>query len=366
MSFTMAQVIASARSRIGNKSDVSVGEHMVSSGAIESEIREAIAECCRTFGASSACKEQEFWTCAGPRLSTPLNPTAMPSETGGLLGPGTYSYKVTATIGRGETLASGPGIAVIVGATGSVAVTWAVVPNATGYKVYGRQAGPSGQGEQLLQTVQGGGTVSWTDTGAITPASGLPAADTTGNGFLQDYDCSVFIGSDVMMIEEVLRSDAYRSDAFSETSQINPLNGMPAVRGTFIDMTYQQSALEHIQAQERFRHNDEYSWEQVNLGGSVVLRLMPPPIERVLVSVRYLSTSESIGSLPDRARATVEYAACGGILDCIINRLNSEPPGVNESPRDKRSIIDALERQRDRYWARYRSSIAKNPGRSAR
>jgi hypothetical protein len=110
-------------------------------------------------------------------LSTPAAPTLTPSSSGGTLATGSYQYRISALNAAGETLA-GPEAgapAAVTGPTGSVAISWTAIPNASGYRVYGRTA----SGETLLATTT---TNAYTDTGALTPNSvALPSGNTTGS-----------------------------------------------------------------------------------------------------------------------------------------------------------------------------------------
>lgn len=112
-------------------------------------------------------------------LTTPTGVTATPQTTGGTLAAGTYSYRVSAINANGETLASAAVTATTTGTTGRVTVAWsAVAPGEalapSGYRIYGRVGGS----ELLLATVASN-VITWDDTGAITPAGALPAANTT-------------------------------------------------------------------------------------------------------------------------------------------------------------------------------------------
>jgi hypothetical protein len=93
------------------------------------------------------------------------------STTGGTLVPATYSYQVSAIGASGESLASSA-VTVVIAAgtvTNSNTITWNNVPYAQGYNVYGRTTGGVG----LLATI-GQGTLTFTDTGAITPGTQQP------------------------------------------------------------------------------------------------------------------------------------------------------------------------------------------------
>lgn len=109
-------------------------------------------------------------------LGAPTAPTFTPSTTGGVLAAGTtYNYRISAFNANGETLAGPEGTAATTtGATGSIAIAWSAVTGATGYNIYGRNTGT----ELLLATV--GAVLTYTDTGAATPAGALPTVDTTG------------------------------------------------------------------------------------------------------------------------------------------------------------------------------------------
>jgi hypothetical protein len=87
--------------------------------------------------------------------------------TGGILPAATYQYQISALNANGETMASNAVTAVIAGAgtTYSNVLTWDNVPYATGYKIYGNMAG---DGYGLMATI-GAGTLTFTDTGDITP-----------------------------------------------------------------------------------------------------------------------------------------------------------------------------------------------------
>lgn len=111
-------------------------------------------------------------------LATPVNAAFSQTDTGGVLPPSTtYFYRVSALDGGGETLASSStsgATSATAGNTHAMVVNWTAVPGATGYKVYGRSSGT----ELLIATV--GNVTTYTDTGSITPAGTLPAANTTG------------------------------------------------------------------------------------------------------------------------------------------------------------------------------------------
>lgn len=94
----------------------------------------------------------------------------------GTLGTGTYYYRVSATNATGETI---PSTEVSLAITGpdDIKIDWTEVTGATGYKVYGRTTGA----EKLIATVAGGSTVTYTDSGALTPSGAMPVLNTTGS-----------------------------------------------------------------------------------------------------------------------------------------------------------------------------------------
>jgi hypothetical protein len=62
--------------------------------------------------------------------------------------------------------------------SGGVKVNWTAITGATGYNVYGRTTGA----ELKLVNVPSGATTTWTDNGSLTPSGALPSSNTTGQG----------------------------------------------------------------------------------------------------------------------------------------------------------------------------------------
>lgn len=109
-------------------------------------------------------------------IATPVNAGFSTLTTGGTLAIGTYWYRVSALNANGETLASTEtSQTTSTTATSTVTVNWGAVTGATGYKVYGRMTGA----ELLIATL--GLVTTYTDTGSVTPAGALPAANTTAD-----------------------------------------------------------------------------------------------------------------------------------------------------------------------------------------
>lgn len=127
-------------------------------------------------------------------LATPVAPTVASASTGGSLAAATYSYKITAVSAIGDTLAStNATVTVASGSTNLVNISWTAIPDARGYKIFGRTTGT----EKLIATV-GAGTTTFVDDGSITPdatqlpitvVGNLPAPDTTFT--LEVYDLTL-------------------------------------------------------------------------------------------------------------------------------------------------------------------------------
>jgi len=123
------------------------------------------------------------------QIHVPYNQTAVGSTTGGTLVDGTYDYTVTALDFAGETEATAPISAIVSGTStttpaGSVTVSWAAVPGATSYTVYGRIF-PGSFGALITILNPSGDPLTWVDTGSNPPTTapcfGTPAAcNTTG------------------------------------------------------------------------------------------------------------------------------------------------------------------------------------------
>ena len=103
-------------------------------------------------------------------LDTPTGLQGSSASTGGALASATYTYQVSA-IGKGgtETVATTVLTVVVASITSTNAVTlsWNAVQGAIGYRIYGRT------GTLGLVTTVGGATVSFTDTGALSPDSAV-------------------------------------------------------------------------------------------------------------------------------------------------------------------------------------------------
>ena len=108
---------------------------------------------------------------AGTQLAVPGAPTISGGGTG--LPAGTYTYGITALNAQGET-PMGPTTSFTSATSFSASISWAPVPGATAYRVYGRVAGSLGLLQQVTSPV-------WnSDTGAASPGAAPPTVNTTG------------------------------------------------------------------------------------------------------------------------------------------------------------------------------------------
>jgi hypothetical protein len=113
---------------------------------------------------------------AGDVISEVGKPVAVLTQGAGTLGARTYYYRMTALNALGETLPSDL-FPIAISASTGVVLNWTAVPNATGYKIYGR-TDSTGLALLLIATV--GLVTTYTDNGSITPAGAMNALDTTG------------------------------------------------------------------------------------------------------------------------------------------------------------------------------------------
>lgn len=184
---------------------------------------------------------------ASSNIATPSGLALTSSNTGGVLPSATYEYQVSAVGANGETLVSQPVQIVIAGAqvTNSVTLTWANVPLAQGYNIYGRTASGIGYITQVGQ-----GTLTFTDTGAITvntakqpltspaeleapnPIFTVSVFNTTQSTTypVEQFDCSLQDNTDSSGLETELEQ---RVNPFSQfiqvTSNVPALASVPAV-----------------------------------------------------------------------------------------------------------------------------------------
>ena len=111
---------------------------------------------------------------SGVQVAAPGTPSSSTATTGGTLAAATYSYRVSAVVDGVESAASTAKTQVTTGSTSTATVDFTAVANAraSSHKVYGRVGGS----ELLIATVTMP-TVTYVDTGAVTPSGALPSAD---------------------------------------------------------------------------------------------------------------------------------------------------------------------------------------------
>lgn len=160
-----------------------------------------------------------------PKLGPVLN-TAIPQTNGGsFLALGTYFYVVVAEFANEDSMASLEVSATLTGFQNSAFLTWAIVPNAIGYKVY--RATVSGQyANSLVATIIGGGISTYLDTGILT-SFGTPVAfqlQITGNVTPPAaYEINVFLSSKGNVAKQIDTIDTDPNGNFK--FNFNPLSG---------------------------------------------------------------------------------------------------------------------------------------------
>jgi hypothetical protein len=127
------------------------------------------------------------------QLHIPYNQSAIGSTTGGQLRDDTYRYTITAldAIG-GETNASASVAALVSGTsvttpTGSVTLSWAAVPGAASYRIYGNGGdvyglGPASVGLMVTILNPSGDPITFLDMGTYTPDPFSTPPATNGSG----------------------------------------------------------------------------------------------------------------------------------------------------------------------------------------
>jgi hypothetical protein len=178
--------------------------------------------------------EQLSIAVANNGVSAPVGVSSSSSLSGGTLGNGTYYYMITALTFDGESLPSTPTTVAITGATVATAMTslsWNPVPNAVGYRVYGRTSGSS---FGLLATV-GAAQFAFDDQGTLTPDTAIaPPTPTTATetsvftvsvydntqpllGPLEQWDCTLTEGTDASGVQTQVED---RINPFSSYVQV--------------------------------------------------------------------------------------------------------------------------------------------------
>lgn len=109
-------------------------------------------------------------------ITAPVLTKGTTATSGGTFGAGTFFWKVTAVDGNGETAGSNEVTATLV-ATGTQALSWALVPGAQLYRVY---RGTVTNTENALVATLGAAATGYTDTGAAGTAQAVPTVSTAG------------------------------------------------------------------------------------------------------------------------------------------------------------------------------------------
>lgn len=107
-------------------------------------------------------------------LAAPTGLTATTSGAGGTLAAGTYTWTATAINAAGETTGSNQITKTTTGTTSSAALACPAVLGATGWRVYRTKSGVT----TLVTTINTGGALTYTDTGAAGTAATVPVANT--------------------------------------------------------------------------------------------------------------------------------------------------------------------------------------------
>lgn len=184
----------------------------------------------------------------------------------------------------------------------------------------------------------------------------------TAAGGVQDYVVATHVGTDVASIDDVIRSGAFVADgSLGGYGEERDAAGR-RVHGGYVPVGFQPEAMQSIEGIHRWLQQDRYHWEIAYPGGVKTLRLMPVPSGEEVVSVRYTTTTSGIETLPDTARSALIYAACVAMLDAQINRTNGERTHVRGAEDATLDRVKILERQRERYEAKYRAAFAKISG----
>ena len=158
----------------------------------------------------------EYW----PALPAPAGLAGTPSTSAGTLTAATYHYAVTAVNAAGETLPC-TSIAVVLGATGEITLTWNRVPGATGYNVYGRS------GTLQLMTPSAITVLTFVDTGAVTPSGAEPASNTTAGPGTYGNEGNVKFIPYLVMAQDECSSWGWESRDFEGRAKRRLMNALP-------------------------------------------------------------------------------------------------------------------------------------------
>ncbi len=129
-----------------------------------------------TGAVSSDVVETQLYPCT---VGAAHYPTLVLADGGaGSLAAGTYYYRIAAITANGQTDPC-PEVGATVAASKAITLTWKKIQGATSYKIYGRTQ----NAELLMQTIASGDTLTWTDTGSVTPSGAMPPTNATASAF---------------------------------------------------------------------------------------------------------------------------------------------------------------------------------------
>lgn len=180
-------------------------------------------------------------------IMPPTGVAAASTSTGGTMPAGTYTYQVAALTSQGPTVAAAQVQVVIAaggGVTNSITVSWDPVPNAIGYRVYGRVTGATYGGIADI----GQGTYQFVDTGSIVPNTTLQPVTTEPDNaefvvqvFDTDVSTSLPVESFTCTLEPAVDGDGVATELME---RINPFSqyiyvtsNVPNITGTLPRIT---------------------------------------------------------------------------------------------------------------------------------
>ncbi|HEY6019620.1 MAG TPA: hypothetical protein VIY48_06890, partial [Candidatus Paceibacterota bacterium] len=159
--------------------------HILFSSSNSAKVTGTISGCTFGKGSQDAYSENDGTYCGIGTMPVPTT-----SAVAGSLAAGTYYYRVAARNTNGDTVASSE-VSRVLGATGGVKLDWtAPTGTITEYRIFGRTQGT----EQLLLASVPVGTLTFTDSGSLTPAGDIPPTITP-----EDHISFVGSGATIIM-----------------------------------------------------------------------------------------------------------------------------------------------------------------------
>jgi hypothetical protein len=184
-------------------------------------------------------------------------------------------------------------------------------------------------------------------------SSGVKEIRFTTTANQQNYSILADVGTDVQQITEVLQSDAHYPDyVLGMDSSFLTLGGDRAFNPdiqSVVPAGLQGDVFRTIVDQQRAERASRYSWDTVG----DTLRLYPPPGPPQTVSVKYVSTGSSIGTLPTETENALTYAAVVAICDGVLNRISADRAVSKAWGEADLMRIKTVQSQRDRYEKKY-------------